>query len=125
MNSENPYILLAQWLEKEAAEIRSIESEAHEALHDRNDDSAYRDLMRSKAMKLASLAEQSRDIVGAAENHGLRPVMERIDRFSQSAAQSLEVGSVFFMSALLYPEEHKEGEPNDLDDFIDELKSLA
>ncbi|WP_419780183.1 hypothetical protein [Maridesulfovibrio sp.] len=125
MNSENPYILLTEWLEKEAAEIRSIESEAHAALHERNDDSAYRDLMRSKAMKLASLAEQSGDIVDVVENNELRPFIEKINRFSQSAAQSLEVGSVFFMSALLYPEEHKEGDPNDLENFIDELKSLT
>lgn len=125
MNSENPYILLAEWLEKEAADIRTVESEAYAALHERNDDSTYRDLMRSKAMKLASLAELSCDIIDVAERPDLRPAMDRINRFSQSAAQSLEVGSVFFMSALLYPEGHKEGEANDLENFIVDLKSLA
>ncbi|WP_320008934.1 hypothetical protein [Maridesulfovibrio sp.] len=125
MNSENPYRLLADWLEKEAADIRTIEREAYVALHEQNDDSAYRDLMRSKALKLASLAEQGDNIVDVKDRPDLRSAMNRISRFSQSAAQSLEVGSVFFMSALLYPEEHKDGEANDLENFIAELKSLA
>ncbi len=124
MSSGNPYMQLAAWLEKEASEIREIEREADHVLHNEGDEDAYRELMRAKALKLASLEEQSVEIV-QEENPALVAVMKRIKRFSQSAAQSLRVGSVFFMSALLYPENYKHGERNDLENFVDELRSLA
>ncbi|NDV26941.1 hypothetical protein [Desulfovibrio sp. JC010] len=123
MSSGNPYLTLAQWLDKEAAEIRSIESRAQTALYDDKDDSAYRDLMRSKALKLASLAEQGGEVINVAEYPDMGPAMKRLERFSQSAAQSLEIGSVFFMSALLYPEDHKIDDPNDLEEFVAELRA--
>jgi len=124
-SANNPYLLLADWLSVEAREIRDIENRADSALHKEGDDSEYRNLMRSKARQLASLDERSRILLQEAGLPGTTAVQERIDRFARSAEQSLEVGSVFFMSALLYPEDHKVGEPNDLENFILELRSLG
>jgi hypothetical protein len=45
-----------------------------------------------------------------------------MERFSMSASTALRIGSVFFMTALLYPEDHKPGDPNDLEVYIGELR---
>ena len=123
-SANNPYLLLADWLSMEAAEIRDIENRADSALHKEGDESAYRELMRSKALKLASFAELSRKYLWEAGLPAADSVLDRIDRFSHSATQSLEIDSVFFMSALLYPEEYKAGEPNDLESFVAELELM-
>ena len=36
--------------------------------------------------------------------------------------ESLDIGSVFYMSALLYPDDHKPGEPNALESWLAELE---
>ena len=41
--------------------------------------------------------------------------------FSESAEKSLQVNSPWFMSALLYPEDYREGEPNNLEKLIQSL----
>ncbi|WP_319779120.1 hypothetical protein [Maridesulfovibrio sp.] len=121
MISDNPYGFLADRIEGIAVQVREIEAQAYKALYEDKDDLAYREFMRRKAMTLADLAED----VAVHDLPVTDSVKKRIKRFSFSAAQSLEIGSVFFMSALLYPEDHEAGEPNDLDNFVAELKSLS
>ncbi len=41
--------------------------------------------------------------------------MQRLERFAENASRALSIGSVFYMYALLYPDNHIKGEPNDLD----------
>ena len=52
-------------------------------------------------------------------------ITQKLEQFSMSASTALRIGSVFFMTALLYPEDHKPGEPNDLDAYIEKLKGLV
>lgn len=42
-----------------------------------------------------------------------------------SASTALRIGSVFFMTALLYPEDYKPGDLNDLEAYIEELRVRA
>ncbi|WP_320174973.1 hypothetical protein [Maridesulfovibrio sp.] len=121
MVSGNPYELLADRLENIAIQIREIEEEAREVLYEKNDDNGYRELMRRKAMVLAGLSDELESLVESAPYE----VKERIERFSLTASQSLQVGSVFFMSALLYPDDHKDGEPNDLDLFAVKVRAMS
>ncbi|NDV22028.1 hypothetical protein [Desulfovibrio sp. JC022] len=121
MNSGNPYELLAERLELVAKQVREIESLGRKALYTDNDENAYRDFMRQKAIILAGLADKVVPQTQSVSDE----LNERIKRFSLSASQALEVGSVFFMSALLYPENYKEGDPNDLEDFAAKVKALA
>ncbi|WP_421902692.1 hypothetical protein [Maridesulfovibrio sp.] len=121
MVSGNPYELLADRLESIATQVREIEEQARKVLYGDNDDDGYRELMRQKAMVLAGLAAEVEPQAESASNE----VKERIERFSISASQSLEVGSVFFMSALLYPEDHQEGEPNDLEIFAANVRAMS
>ncbi|MFW5499313.1 MULTISPECIES: hypothetical protein [unclassified Maridesulfovibrio] len=121
MVSGNPYELLADRLESIAKQIREIEAEAHKVLYDNNDDAGYKELMRRKAMVLAGLFDEIAPLTESVQNE----VKERIERFSLSASQSLEVGSVFFMSALLYPDDYKDGDPNDLELFAAKVRAMS
>ncbi|KAB1443589.1 hypothetical protein [Pseudodesulfovibrio senegalensis] len=79
---------------------------------------AYERVMRQKAMLLAKLADDARERFPDADEW----VLDGLERFSASARNSLKIGSVFYMSALLYPEDHKPGQPNDLEVFAENLK---
>lgn len=101
---------VGEWLAEAAAEVHRIEQRAQRALGGQDGQREYEAGMREKALLLAGLAEDGQRF---AQDHP--DLMDRVERFSRSAQTSLEVGSVFFMSALLYPEDHRPGEPNDLD----------
>lgn len=106
-----------RWLDEICAAVRDIEREAEKALHTDEDEAAYREVMRRKASLLSSLPERGRDAVSLLPPAERATVEERLQRFAASAANALSIGSVFYMSALLYPEDHKPGEPNDLERF--------
>ncbi|WP_147821193.1 hypothetical protein [Salidesulfovibrio onnuriiensis] len=107
-------------LEKRAQQIRSLEERADKVIQEQGDQEGYERIMREKATLLAELYEDTR-----ALSHGFDDMVDaRLERFSQSAFSSLKVGSVFFMSALLYPEDHKPGDLNDLERFIETLRGM-
>jgi len=114
---------LADFLEQRAKAVRAIEAEAEALIHGQGDQAGYVARMREKAALLAALAADARTLVLALESRLSEAVDERLERFSQSAATSLKVGSPFFMSALLYPDEHKPGQPNDLELYVAEVRS--
>jgi hypothetical protein len=45
-----------------------------------------------------------------------------LNDFARRAGQALELSSLFYLAALLYPEGHREGDKNDLEKFIRSLK---
>jgi len=111
-----------KFLREQIRYVKEVEDNAMRLLHDAGDEAGYRDGMRRKAEMLAGLS------AGAApylDGIGLekRPMIEhRLDMFSQSARRSLDIGSVFYMSALLYPDDHKPGEPNTLELWLKDLE---
>ena len=107
---------LKAYLEDAADRVRNIETRAAAALKTQGQ-AAYEEAMREKAELLAGL---SGDAGGRFPDLD-EPLAARLRRFSASARRSLDIGSVFFMSALLYPEDYREGEPNDLERFAGEL----
>jgi hypothetical protein len=117
--------ILADFLEQRAKAVRAIEAEAGAIIHGQGDQAGYVDKMREKATLLAALDEDARPLVRALEPVLAKAAGERLERFSASAASSLSVGSPFFMSALLYPDEHKPGQPNDLELYADEVRGWA
>lgn len=108
---------LGHWLDEMAATVRDIEREAEQALHRNEDQDAYRDLMRRKAQLLTSLPDRARDLLPQFEGHERDAIADRLSRFASSASNALRIDSVFYMSALLYPEDHTPGQPNDLETF--------
>jgi hypothetical protein len=110
------------WLEERALDVRRIEEQALGEMA-RNNIQGYRDEMRRKAELLAGLPKASIPFVGGLPKDSAQAIQEGLWRFARSAGNALSLDSVFYMSALLYPEDHREGEPNDLEIFLEELRA--
>ena len=102
--------------------VRETEETALDHLHNRGDEAGYREHMRRKAELLAAMAADAAPRLDGV-NPERRPMVEhRLDMFSQSARRSLDIGSVFYMSALLYPDDHQPGQPNTLETWLADLE---
>lgn len=123
--TQGAYKTLAQWLDGRIASLRELEEQAREVIEEQGDQAGYERLMREKALLLADLEEQGRDILKEAGGPEADKLRQRLAAFSAGASMALEVGSVFFMSALLYPEDHQPGQPNDLERFAEFTHQLA
>ncbi len=111
----------SDWLAERAAHIRRMEQEALRRL-EQGDEAAYRRLMRQKAELLAALPKDALPLLREMEPGARSAALDRLMAFARGAANALSLNSVFYMSALLYPEAHREGEPNDLEAFIASLR---
>ena len=115
---------LIEFLEQAGAEVRRLEAEG-DAVIQTEGQAAFQVRLEKKAQLLASLAEKAAPMTAEIGGKLGRRIDDRLMRFSTSAATALRIGSVFFMTALLYPEGHRPGDPNDLEVFIGELKEEA
>jgi hypothetical protein len=120
--SKSAASVLADFLEQRARAVRAIEAEAEAIIHGQGDQAGYVAKMREKAMLLADLAGDAQGLVLALPSAQGEAAAERLERFSQSAANSLKVGSPFYMSALLYPDDYRQGSPNDLERHVAEVR---
>lgn len=101
-----------------AVHVRRLEEEARRALYDRGDEARYRGLMRDKALSLLEfpdIIEAELTRLPAARAAAIR---HQVGAFAYGAEKALRIDSVFYMAALLYPEDYREGEDNDLEVFL-------
>lgn len=105
------------WLDDCRKRVDACEAHGKEAA-EKMDDDAYRRCMQEKAEFLQSLFPQAEKLLGELPGSIKEYPLTVLQRFSNNAASALRIGSVFFMSALLFPDDHKPGEPNDLDRFF-------
>jgi hypothetical protein len=113
--------VLAAWLEERRRSIADCELRARSALYVDKDEQSYRELMTARARQIAALAEDSASLVAALPDPLRQDAAAALALFSEGAEASLRIGSVFYMYALLYPDGHKEGEPDNLQRLIAEL----
>ncbi len=122
-----PTAALADFLDDKARQVRAIEAEAEAIIHGAGDQpgdqAGYQAKMRRKAELLAALADEAEALAEALPVPLAEAAAETLGGFSANAANSLRIGSVFYMSALLYPDDHKPGEPNNLERFAAEVRS--
>jgi hypothetical protein len=100
-----------------AESIRALEKDGWEALHSRGDKDAHRAAMLEKCELLADLPERAGHYLkggGEAADQMRRGLKD----FARRANMALDLESVFFMSALLYPEDYRDGDLNDLERFL-------
>ena len=116
---------LADFLDEKAQQVKAIEAEAEAVIHGKGDQAGYEALMRKKAELLSNIASDAAPLAAALGRGLSDAAAERLGGFSHNAAMSLKVGSVFFMSALLYPDDHTPGEPNNLELFAAEVRGWA
>jgi len=112
---------LIDFLQNTAQTIRTLEVEAETALHHAKDTPRYHECMRRKAQILADLAQNAAPFLQDVPGPRRQAIQGRLEAMSQSAQRSLDIGSIFYMSALLYPEDHTPGTPNDLEKWVAEL----
>lgn len=112
---------LIAFLEEKADTVRRLEKEG-DAVLESDGQLAFQEKLEEKAELLAALGEKAWKLTEAVDGELGREIAQKLEQFSMSASTSLRIGSVFFMTALLYPEDHVSGEPNDLDSYIEELK---
>ncbi len=109
------------WIRGKRDEVLALEEKGR-ALLATGDGREYQAVMKQKAELLAGLAQEA-DVYLPACSAQIREFAEEgLGSFSASARTALKLNSVFFMSALLYPDEHKAGEPNNLELFVEELE---
>ena len=112
---------LALWLDERCAFLRHLEAEAKEALQQNSNTERYRQLMQQKALFLSALNDEAAGLLQDLPAEHQQRVTQRLGAFQRNAENALGLNSVFYMSALLYPDDHKEGEPNDLELFAKEV----
>lgn len=117
-----PLTAVIAWLRTRHGEIMAAEREAL-ARMEAGDIPAYTAKMHAKAESLAALARDAAPRLAALPEPLRDRLAAALKRFSQSAGMALRLDSVFYMSALLYPDEHKPGEPDNLALFIDRLEA--
>ncbi|MGA7877440.1 MAG: hypothetical protein WCA08_17400 [Desulfoferrobacter sp.] len=109
-------------MQSSAAKIRLLETEAQEALFERNDNAAYERKLREKTLLLLDLPETLHPLLEGVKTDEADKIRSRIAGFSRRAEPALELSSTFYMSALLYPEDYKPGEMNDLEKLIEDIR---
>lgn len=114
---------LASWLGEQARAIADLEERARIVLHEENNPVGYHELMVAKATLLTKLIMGARPYLHDLPDAVADSVKATLMGFSRNAAQALQLDSVFYMSALLYPDDHMPGEPNNLEAFIASLES--
>ena len=112
---------LISYLEDAAATVRRLEAEGENVLQAEGQ-TAFQAKLEEKAQFLAGLGEKAQKLVDAVGGDLGHEIAQQLDQFSMSAGTALRIGSVFFMTALLYPEDYQLDEPNDLERFVKELK---
>ncbi len=109
-------------LQSAAETIRRIEGEAREALFTRDDPETHREKLQEKTMLLMELTEMVAPFCDGMAKDARAEFETGLNSFAMRAAQALELSSIFYMAALLYPDDYKEGDRNDLELFIDRLR---
>ncbi len=118
-----PFAIAVEWLTDEHRELKAIEEQAQKALYEHKDEARYRALMRMRAEHLAALPHRSLIMQHSLPETQRLYVSGKLLSFAQGARNALELDSVFYMSALLYPDDHKPGEPDNMERLIEALDS--
>ena len=113
------------WLSERSAFLHGLEKMAERALQKDKDTHQYHALMRQKAAFLVELpAEATKRASGLPEDIASL-ALSSLEQFAQNASRALELDSVFYMYALLYPDNHVKGQPNNLDLLAARIAALA
>ncbi len=116
---------LLSWLQSQAKEITRLEKAAEIALNNDKNKTAYHRYMVEKAELLSKMFLSARPFYKDASPEIAEIINTTLTGFSQNAMQALKLNSVFYMSALLYPDEHKAGEPNNLEKLVIKIEQAC
>lgn len=120
--SANPALgQLTQWLRQRHTQVMQAQAQALQYL-DAGDTPGHNAAMRQKAELLASLADDAKPMLEFLPGELRFNVAMALENFSASARTALRLGSIFYMGALLYPDDHRTGEPDNLTLCIERME---
>lgn len=122
--SQTALIEFTNWLQKRHEQIRLLEKEGYAALNPDNDQ-PYREKMRKKADLLAALHTDAAPYLAKLAPAVRGFANDETAIFSANAKEAIQLNSVFYMAQLLYPEDYKDGEPDNFELFMEELKEFS
>ncbi|MYL84722.1 hypothetical protein GTA51_16535 [Desulfovibrio aerotolerans] len=102
-----------------AGRIRELEAAASRVLHENGDAPGHRKLMTEKCLVLEALPEAVEEALAGDESAGAAALLAGLEDFARRAGMALQLESIFFMGALLYPDDYEAGDPNDLERFLE------
>jgi hypothetical protein len=105
-----------------AGEVRRLEAEASRALHEEGD-AAHRARLTEKCLALEALPEETAEALKGSDADGAAAFAAGLEDFARRAGMALSLESIFFMGALLYPEDYQDGDRNDLERFLDRFEA--
>lgn len=121
---QNPAAALLDWLQKKTDRINELERLGRKAVAEGRQ-ADYAAIMRQKAELLAGLEDEARPLLDKIDVDEAASYAERgLGAYSCNANRALEINSIFYMSALLFSDDHQPGQPHNLEIFRDELKRL-
>jgi hypothetical protein len=109
-------------LSEVAAEIRALEAQARDALYKHDDLKTHRKRMEEKAVLLMELHDRTWGLMDGMKADVRNEILMAIEGFAFRGEQATETASLFYMTALLYPEDYEEGDKNDLEKYIEDLQ---
>jgi hypothetical protein len=107
-----------------ARRVRALEAAAMAALHGSNDAAAHRAGLTEKCVLLTSLPEEVEEYLPDAATPGSEAFLSGLDDFARRAGMALSLESIFFMGAMLYPDDYQDGDPNDLERFLERFEPV-
>ncbi|MGD9506374.1 MAG: hypothetical protein AB7W37_15805 [Syntrophobacteraceae bacterium] len=110
-------------LHESATKIRRLESEAKDALFSRDDAAEHRKKLQEKAMLLMDLPDVMEEALAGMDDDAAEDILMGVRDFARRAGQAMGLSSIFYMSALLYPDDYREGDQNDFEKFVDALQN--
>lgn len=113
---------MLDWLEHRHAAVMDCEKRAYQHM-EAGDIDAYRANMREKAVNLSAILDDAQKLLAALPADLGASLAARLAAFAGGAKNALGLDSVFYMSALLYPDMRKPGEPDNLALCIDDFRA--
>ncbi len=111
------------WLDSAVSTIAKFEAQARAVLKNGGGSAEYADIMLEKAEFIAELHDDARPYLRELRAEARAHADARLRAFSDSAERALNINSPFYMSALLFPENHKPGDPNNLELLSNEMRA--
>lgn len=107
-----------------ARRIRDLEAAASRALEDAGDTAAHRAGLTQKCLALEALPGEVAASMAGTTTDGAAAFAAGLEDFARRAGMALSLESIFFMGALLYPEDYRDGDANDLERFLDRFEAV-
>lgn len=115
---------VVEMIRQTAKTIRELEAQANHALLQQGDKITHRNNLLEKCELLVDMRDRAVPLV--QNNDPLsRRIREGLESFAQRANMAMNVDSIFFMGALLYPDDYQDGQPNDLERFLETIDNAS